>query len=118
MTAAPVTCPKCGKTAKKMQNQYGVRHTHCGLSSWNGRPLVTQETLNARIAAHAAFDTIWKEKLISRSEAYKRLAAELGMTRKDCHISLMDEAQAKRVPIASENIRALIGVAACKEAAQ
>lgn len=33
-----------------------------------------------------------------RNEAYKMLARELNMTRDECHMKQMSEAQAKRVP--------------------
>jgi len=33
-----------------------------------------------------------------RNDAYKMLARELNMTRDECHMKLMSEAQAKRVP--------------------
>lgn len=106
MPERQVICPKCSQPAKKTHTRFGVRHDHCGLTSWAYKPLATQETLAARRAAHAAFDPVWQEKLTSRSNAYKRLAAELGMTREECHISLMNEEQAKRVPPAVERIRA------------
>jgi hypothetical protein len=37
---------------------------------------------------------------MSRSEAYRQLAAQMKMKHKDCHIKLMDERTARRVPIA------------------
>ena len=94
------TCPRCGSRARAVETQYGIRHDHCGLWSWGGAPLVSAGTHEARKAAHAAFDRIWKEGHMSRSEAYRQLAAQMKMKHKDCHIKLMDERTARRVPIA------------------
>ncbi len=57
------------------------------------------------MAAHAAFDPLWKAKQrkegISASKArgagYLWLANTLGIERKDCHIGMMDRATAQRV---------------------
>lgn len=50
----------------------------------------------ARIAAHGAFDKLWKRRHMSRSEAYEWLQMRLGMQRQP-HIGFMDEAQCLRV---------------------
>lgn len=100
-----VICPTCGKTAEATETRFGVRHDCCGLRSWGGKPLVSPATMDARRKAHAAFDPIWQHKLISRGRAYKELAKELNMSRRDCHISLMNEQDALRVPAAAKKIR-------------
>lgn len=82
------------------QTRYGPRHSHCGLWSWEGKPLVTAETHAARQTAHAAFDPVWKRGLMTRQEAYARLAAVLGQDETETHISLMTAEQAARVPSA------------------
>lgn len=67
-------------------------------------PLVSQEVHQARKRAHAAFDPIWREKkLMARSDAYGWLAEQMGMTRKECHIGLMNDEQADRVVTISLN---------------
>lgn len=48
------------------------------------------KTKNARKAAHAAFDPIWKTKQMKRGEAYKWLAEKLDIERWRCHISWFD----------------------------
>ena len=101
---APV-CPVCGRRAYTAQTSYGPRHACCGLWSWDGAPLVSAATHGARKAAHAAFDTLWKQHGMTRSEAYKQLARELGLTREQCHMKLMDAATARRVPAA---VRAIL----------
>lgn len=51
----------------------------------------------ARMAAHDAFDALWKSGQMSRSEAYRWLAEQLGVSREDCHMVLFDEATCARV---------------------
>lgn len=63
------------------------------------------ETRKARMDAHAAFDILWitkweREKCgkgKAREAGYRWLAEQLGMKRRDCHISHMDAAMAWRV---------------------
>ena len=100
-----VQCPICGWAAYRQDTRYGVRHSCCGLWSWDGAPLVDAETHEARKAAHEAFDALWKHHGISRSSAYAQLAMELGIKRKHCHMKQMDKGTASRVPAA---VRAII----------
>jgi hypothetical protein len=62
------------------------------------------ETAQARSQAHAAFDPLWKRKAElgmpkgqSRDRAYVWLASAMGLTRADCHISMMTREQSLRV---------------------
>lgn len=59
--------------------------------------LADHDTKNARKAAHAAFDPIWKSKQLKREEAYRWLAAQLDIERWRCHISWFDAALCKQV---------------------
>lgn len=64
------------------------------------KPLGTpadKETRRAREAAHAAFDPIWRDKSLRRTEAYRRLAAKLGISVDECHIGLFDIATCLKV---------------------
>jgi hypothetical protein len=88
-------CPVCGGHPPAQQTHYGVRHQCCGLHSWDGKALVSPETHAARRAAHAAFDALWKERLIGRSEAYKELSKYLHLTPAETHMSLMTQQQAQ-----------------------
>lgn len=111
MTSNPpvVYCPGCGRKAIRKMTKHGIRDDcwDCDLHSWAGKPLSTTTTLNARSAAHNAFDPIWRElKLVSRSKAYRLLSEELNLTRDECHMSLMDEETALRVPEAAGRIKA------------
>lgn len=62
-------------------------------------------THRARIAAHAAFDPLWRRKMakegctpkVARGAGYWWLAGELGIEVQDCHIGMMDEATALKV---------------------
>lgn len=50
--------------------------------------MATHEVRKARYLAHKQFDKLHsKYKLMSRTEAYRWLAAMMGLDRKDCHIS-------------------------------
>lgn len=95
-------CPSCGNPAKTTDTKYGRRDDcrPCGLHSWAGKPLEDQATLDARQAAHDAFDTLWREGSYTRSEAYRLLAQELDITTDECHMAQMDKATALRVPYA------------------
>lgn len=90
-------CPTCGHPAKMSEGRFGMKAECCGLWSWGGKALVSRETHAARIQAHEAFDALWKSGRISRTEAYGKLAELMGMTRDECHMSLMTAAQAGRV---------------------
>lgn len=90
------TCPTCGGVPSRSITRFGIRHDHCGLWSWDGAPLVDRETHDARTEAHKWFDMLWQSGM-TRREAYRKLAAAMGMSLKDCHIKLMDAATARRV---------------------
>lgn len=90
-------CPTCGHSAKMSEGRFGMKAECCGLWSWGGKALVSRETHAARIQAHEAFDALWKSGQISRTEAYGKLAELMGMTRDECHMSLMTAEQAGRV---------------------
>lgn len=104
-----VLCPKCQRFTQGRETRFGVRHDHCGLWSWGGAPLVDKATHDARRAAHAAFDPLWKTLSgLTRNRAYKLLAAEMNMTMNKCHIKIMDAETAQKVPAAVERIRACL----------
>lgn len=51
----------------------------------------------ARMAAHAAFDPLWKSGEMSRSGAYRWLANQLRIRPDDCHIVYFDEDMCQKV---------------------
>lgn len=91
-----IRCPKCFKIATRRETQYGSRFSCCDLWSWGGR-LVDAETHALRQKAHAIFDPLWKDGTMSRKEAYKRLAGETHIPRKECHFELMDKKRLTKV---------------------
>lgn len=91
-------CPICKQLATKQKTRYGIRHTCCGIWSWGNYPLVDEATHVARRKAHEAFDPIWKNGHLKRGEAYERLSKILGISRKECHMKLMDRVVAEKVP--------------------
>ncbi|WP_448952181.1 zinc-finger-containing protein [Labrys neptuniae] len=67
--------------------------------------LANAELRAAKQRAHAAFDPLWKAKMLregikqheARGAAYLWLAAELGIPGDDCHIGMFDVATCQRV---------------------
>jgi hypothetical protein len=56
----------------------------------------------ARIAAHNAFDPLWKgygpvRPIHSRGSAYRWLATRLGLTKEQCHMKVMDYETCQKV---------------------
>ena len=98
-------CPKCGGRPFRAQTRYGLRISCCGMWAWGEHPMADAETHEARKKAHAAFDPIWRDKLMSRGRAYKLLAEEMGMTRDQCHMKLMTADQASLVPDIAAKIK-------------
>lgn len=45
----------------------------------------------AKQAAHASFDSLWKSRQMTRSQAYAWLAQTLGISPANCHIGMFDE---------------------------
>ena len=59
----------------------------------DGRPLgrlANAELRRAKMAAHAAFDPVWKSGRMARSEAYSWLSKQLGIRPEDTHIGMFD----------------------------
>ena len=52
--------------------------------------LADDATREARKRAHSAFDHIWRDKHLSRDEAYLWLAGKLGIERRECHIGMFE----------------------------
>lgn len=73
---------------------------HKGTKRPLGR-LANAELRTAKIAAHVAFDQLWKRTTpagcYSRTGAYKWLAGQLGITVERCHIGMFNVAQCERV---------------------
>lgn len=110
----PVQCPYCDNQAELVQGkeiypypgspQNGMYWLCRPCKAWVGThknsprfapkgSLANAELRKARQAAHAAFDPIWNENLMKRTEAYSWLANELGLKVNRCHIGFFDVAQ-------------------------
>jgi hypothetical protein len=82
---------------------------HPGTTNPLGR-LANAELRAAKIAAHDAFDPIWKARFAEKSQRdsgytrgmarggrYKKLAELMGISKKECHIGMFDVDQCRRV---------------------
>lgn len=109
-----VMCPDCGAPMELRRSRYGPFY---GCSQFpacrgshgahpDGKPLgipANQETKNARIKAHAAFDRLWKGGRMSKSKAYAWLSETLMVERDKAHIAMLDKSQCELVVRAAEN---------------
>ena len=59
----------------------------------------------ARMAAHAAFDPIWRSGRMSRSEAYRWLAYNIGVPVEYCHMQMLTEEMCAKVVAVCDPIR-------------
>lgn len=69
---------------------------HPGTNHPLGR-LATAETRALKLAAHHAFDPLWKQGYMSRGNAYGWLAEKLGIPRGCCHMGSMSDDNLRRV---------------------
>jgi hypothetical protein len=68
---------------------------HPGTSRPLGR-LADAELRAAKAAAHLAIDPIWQSGEMTRGEAYKWLASQIGIHRRSCHIGEFSLEQCRR----------------------
>jgi ssDNA-binding Zn-finger/Zn-ribbon topoisomerase 1 len=109
--APELKCPECGAAMVRRNSRYGLfygcsrfpecRATH-GAHTSTGLPLGipgNKETKEARMAAHTAFDSLWRPKgaVFARQDAYKWLAEELGISSDKCHIAMFDRETCQKV---------------------
>ena len=59
--------------------------------------LANAELRSARLEAHAAFDPIWRDGEMTRSEAYQWAADVLGLPKERTHIGMFDVPECKRL---------------------
>ena len=69
---------------------------HPGTKHPLGR-LANAELRQAKMAAHAAFDPLWKQGRMTRRQAYAWLAERLALPDRECHIGWFDPARCARV---------------------
>jgi hypothetical protein len=73
-------------------------HAYCGCHQ-DEKPLgrLADSTLRKdKQKAHAAFDPLWKEKHMSRNQAYKWLSKVMQICKKECHIGMFNTQQCKK----------------------
>lgn len=111
-----VTCPYCTKGAVKVDGRVIYPHRpdlhdkwfwYCadcgawvGCHPYTSKPLgrlANAELRQLKMAAHRAFDPIWKLGLMSRHDAYKWLSDCMELPRSLTHIGMFDEAQCREV---------------------
>jgi len=114
---API-CPYCGTASEHVDGDvvYPHRPELADKKFWLCRPcdayvgchpgtpeplgrLANAELRKAKMEAHTAFDKLWKgdQAQMRRADAYKWLAAELGIGVDDCHIGMFDLDACKKV---------------------
>lgn len=106
-----VMCDYCGKRAHFVDStivygrSYGMIYYCPDCKAWVGvhkgtdvplGRLADAELRKAKIAAHAAFDVIWRRRT-TRKKAYKWLSERMGLPVEKTHIGMFDVAQCKRV---------------------
>lgn len=109
-------CPYCGMPTEKATGKLIYPHRRdlqdmhywlcnpcdayvgCHRGTWKpfGR-IANSELRRAKVAAHNAFDPLWKTGRMSRSQCYRWLAEQLGISKSQCHIGLFDVAMCVRV---------------------
>lgn len=123
MKKPPVICHECGAWASRVTGEVIYPHrpdlhrknfwrcncgAYVGCHPGTGTPLGSPcgpVTRAARSRAHAAFDPLWKAKIVrdgvakheARGAAYRWLATSLNIEPERCHIGMMDAVTADRV---------------------
>ena len=112
---SPPRCPYCKKSSTRITGLTLYPHrpdlfdkvfyrcdnceAHVGCHPGTDTPLgrlADKALRRLKSRAHAAFDPIWRSGQMSRKEAYKWLAAQLGIKIDRCHIGFFNEAQCRR----------------------
>lgn len=100
----------------------GSCDAYVGIHKNSGKPLGTlanAELRQWRMKAHAAFDPLWQrkwqkrreeqgasyKKVYARGSGYKWLRGMMGLTSKECHISMMNVEQCKQVVEICSNLK-------------
>lgn len=107
-----VHCPYCGKQANFVDSEviygrsYGMVYLCNGCDAYVGvhkgtdKPLgrlADKELRRWKMAAHEAFDPLWKSGKMKRNQAYEWLAEQMGLSRQETHIGMFDISQCKQV---------------------
>lgn len=96
-------CPEHVKSLVATKTKYGTRNScpvaGCTVACWDGSTSTPadEETRQARMDAHNAFDRLWKSGAFSRKKAYRKLAEFMGLKAEKTHIGLFNKYQARAV---------------------
>lgn len=104
-------CPDCGAQlvlkSSKFGNFYGCEkygETSCGgaVGCHKGTEFALgvpadKETRALRIAAHEAFDQLWKDVKMTRKEAYRWLEGVMQLTPEEAHIGMFNAEQCRQL---------------------
>lgn len=107
------SCPYCGNPTELVDSSeiygrsYGSKCYYCRpCQAWVGchkdsdkslGRLANKELRQLKHQAHEAFDPIWREGFISRSDAYKILSIALGLPQEQTHIGMFNEDMCRTV---------------------
>ncbi|MCF8017802.1 MAG: DUF3268 family zinc-finger domain-containing protein [Vallitaleaceae bacterium] len=107
-----VFCPYCGSQAEYADSKvvygrsYGMIYlcrqcdAYVGVHKGTDKPLgrlADKELRYWKMAAHEAFDPIWKSRRMRRNDAYTWLAERMGLKPEETHIGMFDVPECKKV---------------------
>jgi hypothetical protein len=116
---ADLLCPYCSQSAQLVTGAVIYPHrpdlhhkqfwscqpcdAYVGCHGTSSNPLgrlANAELRSAKKMAHAAFDPLWREGGMTRTEAYAWLSKELGIPSEECHVGMFDVEMCNRVILA------------------
>lgn len=86
---------------------YPVCDSYVGAHAGSLRPkgtLANGQLRNRRIMAHHAFDQVWKQKIMTRKEAYRWLQDITGLSEGQAHIAMFSDYRCDQVIKACEQV--------------
>lgn len=106
-----VSCPECGGRLYLKDSKFGKFYgcenwskTKCGGSvgchKGTDIPLgfpAAKEVREFRVAAHNEFDRLWKNGLMSRSQAYQWMREKMELPAEEAHIGMFDAEKCERL---------------------
>lgn len=105
-----LSCPECGSLMQLKPSRFGLfygcsrwRETGCKGSHGahaDGTPLgipADEATKRARMRAHAVFNRLYEDGLMTRSEAYGWLQRNMQLSAEEAHIGRFTEEQCRRL---------------------
>ena len=104
-----IYCGECKAPMVLRESRFGPfygcsRYPDCkgshGAHKDTGKPLgvpADRETKEARIKAHASFDTLWKSRKMTRTQAYQWMRDAMSLEKDGAHIGLFTKEQCVRL---------------------